>query len=1108
MHDVNWKAVEVPHDWLIYDTKNLYKSGEGWYLKKFTPEESERTVIRFEGIYMDSTIYLNGKQVGEWKYGYSTFEFDITEHIISGENEIMVRVVHESPNSRWYSGAGIYRNVWIKYTNADCIESYGVYVSPQKQKDGRWIVDIDTELLIQSSGQYSLKHSLIDASGDVIGVTESETKEKENYQKLEVINPKLWNLEDTNIYTMRTELYKDGILKSKYDNNFGFREISMTPDGGFKLNGKRMKLYGVCQHHDLGCLGAAVNKVALRRQIEILKEMGVNAIRTAHNMPAVELMELADEMGILICSESFDVWESPKTKYDYARFFQDWHERDVASWVRRDRNHPSLIMWCIGNEIYDTHAGERGQEVTKILKALVEKHDPKGHAPVTIGSNYMPWENAQKCADIVKLAGYNYADKYYADHHEKNPDWIIYGSETASTVQSRGIYHFPLEQSLLADDDEQCSALGNSSTSWGAKSTEACIIADRDAEFSLGQFLWSGFDYIGEPTPYHTKNSYLGQIDTAGFKKDSFYMYQAEWTDYKIRPMVHILPYWDFSENQTIDVRVCSNAPKVELFFNDDSLGTFDIDHRNGEKLLGDWKIRYKKGTLRAVAYDENGNVIAEDIRKSFGDATELVLNPDKSELSGTQDLIFVEIATVDKEGTTVENANNRVYVKVTGEGRLVGLDNGDSTDYDQYKGTSRRLFSGKLLAVIAGTNTSGKIYLEVESEGMATKCIRLQNKGCDIQKGVSTTMISNVESEKAIDIPVRKIELISSEGYELNENRKSITVQANIYPKNASNKNLAWRITDSSGIDSNIASITVDGEKAVVTAHGDGLVYLRCMSVEHVDGVEKVKLISQLDFTIEGLGEAYLDPYGFISGGLYNASNIELTNGNERGVATARELVSHVGFRDVDFGEIGSDTITLPIFSLSGEEFPIEIWEGMPDEPNSENICTVTYKSGSKWNTYIEETYTLPRKLKGITTICFVLQKKVHIKGFSFKKLEKAYESLLVTDYSALYGDSFVIKEGSVEGIGNNVSIVFNDMNFVEGLTKLQICGRTPLEKNMIKINFNGEHGEVDQIVEFSKSTEYDIQEFDLERVVGKNNITFIFLPGCNFDFKSFKFI
>lgn len=297
-----------------------------------------------------------------------------------------------------------------------------------------------------------------------------------------------------------------------------------------------MRLNGACDHHDLGALGAAFHKEAMRRKFELMRSMGVNAVRTSHNMPAVELMELADEMGFLIVSEAFDMWEMAKNPYDYARFFKEWMEKDVRSWIRRDRNHPSVIMWSIGNEIPDTHADAHGQEITRRLVTAVRKWDYRNVAPITIGSNYMPWENARKCADIVKLAGYNYAEKYYEEHHQKYPDWVIYGSETSSVVQSRGIYHFPLERATLIEADEQCSALGNSTTSWAAKNTEYCIIMDRDTPYSCGQFIWTAIDYIGEPTPYQTKNSYFGQMDTAGFPKDSYYVFRSEWTDGKKIP--------------------------------------------------------------------------------------------------------------------------------------------------------------------------------------------------------------------------------------------------------------------------------------------------------------------------------------------------------------------------------------------------------------------------------------------------------------------------------------------------------------------------------------------------------------------------------------------
>lgn len=1111
---INWQEVDIPHDWLIYNSNDLYETSSGWYKKSFVfngDTKENRIALRFEGVYMDSTVYVNDVKAGEWKYGYSTFEFDITDLLKAGENEVKVQVVHKAPNSRWYSGAGIYRNVWLKTMPNTHIVSDGIYISTKKEENN-WKVQIETEIVgNKKTGELKVKHTVIDNKGNIVAVADNDIKLSDKVevdkQIITVKSPMLWDIDAPTLYKLKTELIADGKIIEEEIQSFGFRTIEFTTDKGFFLNGKHVRLNGMCQHHDLGCLGAAVNKVALRRQFEMLKKMGVNAVRTSHNMPAVELMELADEMGMLIDSEAFDMWERSKTEYDYARFFNDWVEKDVASWVRRDRNHPSVIMWSIGNEIYDTHAGERGQEITRMLKKFVQVYDPKGNARATIGSNYMPWENAQKCADILKLAGYNYTEKYYAEHHEKHKDWSIYGSETGSVVQSRGIYHFPYAQSVLSDDDEQCSSLGNSTTSWGAKNTEYAITADRDTPYSLGQFVWTGFDYIGEPTPYFTKNSYFGQIDTAGFPKDSFYIYKAEWTDYKKAPMVHIFPYWDFNEGQMIDIRVCSNAPKIELFLSGESLGTFDIDHEKGHELTGNWKIPYTKGNLKAVAYDEKEKIIAVETKSSFKDAAKIILTPDKTELMADgRDLIFVEISMVDENGTPVENANNRVEVSVTGAGRLVGLDNGDSTDFDQYKGTSRRLFSGKLLAVIAAKLEPGEINMEVSSPQIKNESISFKAVPCEKPSGI-TAFTENYKSEKIEEVPIRKIELISSEGSKLNEKLTKVRVHAEIYPKNATYKDLEWRVTNNAGIDSNIASVEADGNDAVITALGDGNLRLRCTTK---NGSDKIKLISELEFEITGLGRANLDPYEFVSGGLYNASNGELGNGNERGVATLMEGDSYVGFRGVDFGEYGSDEITIPLFTLEGEPFPIEIWEGMPDDEGSEMVAKVIYDKGTKWNTYIEATYKLPRRFKGVTTICLAFREsRAHIKGFSFKKLDKAYEKLWAKENNAIYGDSFTVTEEAIEKIGNNVSLVYKNMDFGEtGFSKLIICGRSEIEKNTIHIRFNGETGEVKQIAEFNHSDGYVEREFNLDSIKGMQEVTFVFLPGSQFDFKWFKFV
>ena len=1124
----DWAAVTLPHDWLIYDSNHLYENGDGWYKKTIEQTEicpNTLYTLYFEGVYMDSTLYVNGQEVGTWKNGYSSFEMDITPYLMEGMNEIYVHVIHEAPNSRWYSGAGIYRSVWFKTYPTSHIAPHGIYVTTMKD-ESNWHVEVDTEIVIAESGSststYKLRHSIVDSKQNIVTQSDVQFHAEDTQIKSTLIvnNPMVWDIVDPNLYTLQTELIIDDKVIDDEQLNFGFRMLAFDTEKGFFLNGRHVKLNGVCQHHDLGSLGVAINRVALKRQMILLQEMGVNAIRTAHNMPAVELMELADELGLLIVSEAFDMWERPKNPFDYARFYPEWWEKDVASWVRRDRNHPSMLMWSIGNEIYDTHADERGQEVTRELLAAVQLHDPRENAVVTIGSNYMPWVNAQKCADIVKFAGYNYAEKYYESHHEEHPDWFIYGSETSSTVQSRGIYHFPLAQSVLSDDDEQCSSLGNSSTSWGAKSTEHCIIADRDATFSLGQFIWTGFDYIGEPTPYFTKNSYFGQLDTAGFKKDSFYIYQAEWTDYKKAPMVHIFPYWDFSEGQMIDIRVCSNAPKIELFFNEQSQGVFDIDHVHGQKLVGEWQLPYTKGTLKAVAYDENDQVIATDIQRSFGDAATIVQTSDHTVMQADgSDLIFIEISMNDLDGNHVANANNRVDLTIDGPARLVGLDNGDSTDYDSYKGNNRRLFSGKLLAIIASTNEPGTIVVTASSKGLPASQLTLSSVAPSYAgeaeeelalysySAMHDASLSNheIEQQVADEIPVRKLEIIYPEGNQFSPEQITLPIRVKLHPSNATYQEVEWRVTNVAGVESNIATIESNGHEATVTALGDGKVYIRCATK---NGSGKIKMYSLIEMEIQNMGHAFINPYEFVSAAYHSDKSYNLTNGNDRGMATSRDGESLISFERIDFGPYGSNEITLPIFSLDSEQFFIEIWEGTPGEDQAELLTTVSYYKPTIWNEYQAETYTLPKTLTGVTSIYFVLRHKIHLKGFEFKKRLKGFERLSVLDNNTIYGDSFTVTSDAIEHIGNNVSLIFEGMDFGEiGSRKLVIEGHSPIDHNTVHVLFNSEQGDSKQLVEFSFSEGYCEREYVIEQVKGLQTVTFVFLPGSQFNFKSFQF-
>ncbi len=1109
--NMTYEDVEIPHDFLIYNTNDLYETCTGFYKKEFYKNENYKNVfLRFDGVYMDTYIYVNNTLAGQWKNGYTTFEIDITPYIITGLNNLIVKVIHQSPNSRWYSGAGIYRNVYIKYKDKSFVKSDSLYISTYKI-NSTWEVKINA--IVERMNNLSLpsiKTEILDTKGKVLSSQiNTMTMKDSNFTTNHYIdNPNVWDINTPyNLYNVQLTLLDGETIIDVEKSTLGFRTIEFHSEKGFLLNNRVVKIQGVCQHHDLGAIGSAHNTKALKRQLEKLKEMGVNGIRTAHNPPSKELMELADKMGFLVCSEALDMWQRSKTPYDFARFFDEWVEKDFESWITRDRNHPSLILWSIGNEIYDTHIDEKGIEITEKLINLVKKFDYNNNAYATIGSNYMPWENAQKCADIIKIAGYNYGENFYKKHHNQYKDWVIYGSETSSIVQSRGIYHFPLNKSLLSDDDRQCSSLGNSATSWGAKSMEKCIIDHRDNDFVFGQFIWTGTDYIGEPTPYSTKNSYFGQIDTAGFPKDSFYFYQSQWTSYITNPMIHIYPYWDFSPNQLIDVCVCSNAPIVQLFFNENSLGKVKLSKENGTNLIGKWQIPYNKGTLKAIGYDENNNIISIDEKKSFGSPKKIYLHTsNKTILANGEDLAFIEINMLDENNNIVENANNRVYINVTGEGRLIGIDNGDSTDFDQFKGNTKRLFSGKLLAIIAPTYKSGVITIDISSYGLKNASITIQSVECKIKEGVSTYLMNNYKSNYINEIPVRKIQLTTCNNV-IDKNNPTTTIKAEIFPENCSYKDLIWRLTNDAGIDSNIASYDmVSNNEIIVNPISDGKLYVRCGTK---NGDSYINLYSHIELKIKDFGQTLYNPYKFISAGLYNKSNVELTNGNCRGVASLRDGESHIGFSNVDFGEYGSDEITIPIFAMDQTPFSFEIWEGMPNDSLAKKICTLDYNYGSQWNVYKDITYKLPRKLNGVTTIAFLLKRKIHIKGFIFKKYEKALEKLYVAlDNDNVYGDIYEIKDKWIKNIGNNVTITFNNMNFVTKINSIEINGKTNLDINTIHIKFSNDTESFTEIIDFRKSVDNNTQNFIIRNIIGNYKVEFVFLPGSSFDFQWFQFL
>lgn len=1125
-----WKLVDLPHDWMIYDTHALYRDSCGWYRKEFHIEKQtreEQILLRFDGVYMDSTVYINGKEAGSWKYGYSTFEIDITPFLMEGKNEILVRVVYKQPNTRWYSGAGIYRNVWWKVRKKSHIVSDGIYVTPVRETEECWRVETDVELCFAEGektepDRFQVKQQLFDPDNRLA----AEWNERLTGQLLvnsvmTVENPVLWDVGKGKLYRLHTELWKEDELYEQEDTLFGFRSFLFSPEEGFFINGRHVKIYGVCEHHDLGCLGAAFSRPAMVRRLAMLREMGVNAIRTSHNMPAPELMDLADEMGFLILSEAFDMWEKPKTTYDYSCYFNDWYERDIASWVRRDRNHPSLFMWSIGNEIQDVLTEGRGNELTRLLRDAVRRHDSKNHAPVTHGSNYMKWENPQLCSGLLDCQGYNYSEYLYDAHHKKHKEWVIYGSETSSVLASRGIYHFPADKAVLTDEDEQCSALGNSITGWGADSYEACICDDRDAAFSMGQFIWTGFDYIGESTPYQTKNSYFGQIDTAGFPKDSFYIFQAEWTDYRSVPMVHVFPYWDFNEGQSIDIQVCSNAPVVELFVNGKSQGLHHIDHIKGRRQVGRWRVPYEKGELKAVAYDEQGNVIAEEIRRSFSDPVVIQLKADKQQIKADgEDMAFVEVSVFDQQGNPVENANNRINVTVTGAGRLIGIDNGDSTDFDAYKGKSKRLFGGKLLAVIGARQEAGEITVICTSPGLTEGRLLLQAENPELKDGISAleensdypiyaggprgNMLENGQEE----IPVRKIELRST-GQVLTKEENSTLVEAALFPENAVYDQLEWRAVNDSGIEVNFIQLERDGNRARVTALGEGRFRLRCSCK---NGGSCSSVVSSLEMEAIGMGAALLNPYEEIPAGLCGYRSEKAGEGVSHGIGFSgsdsdkREGV--IGFEHVDFGDYGSDSIILPIFANTNDPVTFQIWEGMPKQEGSTLLADCFYHKPPRWMEFQEETYLLKKRLKGVTSLYFATGDAFVLRGFSVQKQEKAFSRLCASECSKIYGDAYTIKEERVEQIGNNVILEFEHMDFGEkGAEEIKICSRSELSMNPVQIRFTSDMGSSLQIVKPVGSREYQEQTFSIEPLKGAGKVEFVFLPGSSFDFWWFEF-
>ncbi|MBN1608187.1 MAG: DUF4982 domain-containing protein, partial [Polyangiaceae bacterium] len=729
--DSSWTAVDVPHDWSIYLAFNqnspakegggYLDGGLGWYRKSFdlpASSSGQKIYLQFDGVYMDSTVYLNGTQVCARPYGYSSFECDITSNAqVGGSNVVAVKVNNQQPSSRWYSGSGIYRHTWLKTTDPVHVAYTGTQVTTPEVSTSSATVKI--AVTVQNDGtsaqSVTVTSSVRDASGAEVGTATSEATSVANgktadvTQTVTVANPKLWSTTTPNMYSVVTSVSVAGSVVDTYTTPFGIRTFAFDANSGFSLNGTKMKLNGTCNHHDLGALGAAVNYRAHEKRLQMLKDMGGNAIRTSHNPPAPELLDIADRLGLLVMDEAFDCWYAGKNTYDYGRFYNQWYEADVQGYVARDRNHPSVIIWSIGNEV--AQAGDKAA-VQKLIDAVHAKDTTR---PTIQG--YAAWVGADSITGLEGLVGINYAPDRYDSVHTSNPSYKMLASESSSGLRSRGIYN---------NNNNQCSSYDDNAAGWGA-TAEASWKNVNTRAWIAGEFIWTGFDYIGEPTPYvwPSKSSYFGIIDTANFPKDVFYFYQSKWNA-SGPPMVHIVPmnWTNWNNGQAVKVLVYTNAESVELFLNDKSQGSKTMDIASTSKLQ--WSVSFASGTLEARA-SKGGTVVATDTVQTAGAAAALALIPDRDSIAADgRDLSFVEVDVVDAQGVIVPQANNKIDFAIEGPGTIVGVDNGDATSHESYKGNSRSAFSGKALVIVQSTTTPGTVTVKASSGSLTAGSVEI----------------------------------------------------------------------------------------------------------------------------------------------------------------------------------------------------------------------------------------------------------------------------------------------------------------------------------------------------------------------------------------------
>lgn len=765
-NDNSWRELHLPHDWSIEGEFSIdnpstpsggaLPGGIGWYRKEFKSPNAERVFVEFDGVFMNSTVYVNGNEVGTRPYGYSSFSYDITEYLNAPgkKNVIAVRCDNaDQPNSRWYAGCGIYRNVRLVTTNDVHVKYNGTYVTTPSVTPEAATVHVEVEIEAPEGAEYDVAYIILNPNGDQVAYSTSP--------ELTIETPHLWDITDPYQYTLVTRLAKGDTVLDEYQTKFGVRTFAWEKETGFYLNGNNVKLLGVCLHHDMGCIGTALYHRALERELQILKEMGVNAIRTSHNPPAPELLTLADEMGFLVMDEAFDMWRKRKTEFDYARFFNDWHEIDITDFVKRDRNHPSVFMWSIGNEVSeqgsrpdDTFENLSPAEANYLLNFINQENsgDPKENdvnilltrrlatlmrdldstRVISAGCNGVHANNNLFASGALDVFGFNYNSQRYETTLDWSGDTPLFGSETASAINSRGVYHQPstnleilpggfgfgaMRSQTPLPADFQLTAYDMCRVPWGA-TAESAWYAVREAPYIAGTFVWTGFDYLGEPTPFPwpARSSYFGIVDLAGFPKDTYWMYQSEWrNDINV---LHVLPHWNWKEGDVIDIwAYYNNADEVELFVNGKSFGK---SAKEGERIHAQWlSVPFEPGKIEVVSY-KDGKEVARDSRTTTGEPVAVKLTADRQSISADgYDLSYVTVDAIDANGLEVPTANDMLHFSVKGAGELFGVDNGNAADTLSLKGSDKALFSGKALGVVRSVKgKAGKATLTVNAYG------------------------------------------------------------------------------------------------------------------------------------------------------------------------------------------------------------------------------------------------------------------------------------------------------------------------------------------------------------------------------------------------------